>query len=158
MNKKGFTLVEVVVVIAIVAIASALVGTQFFSVLGKGGTADKFEKEVIAKSIAEAAYVYIDSKENEAERKARSNKYINYGFFCSDEDKCRTPITCRSATVLLDQGFIPDNQGLLTKCDEACLGRFFFKVTNENNEKKVYVFHKPNVSSYSCLPDYLVEY
>lgn len=150
MNKKGFTLVEVIVVIAIVAIASALVGTQFFSVLGKGGTADKFEKEVIAKSIAEAAYVYIDSKENE---KATGNNKVEFGSFNDTYAK-----TCRPATLLLNQGFIPDSQGLLTKCDESCLAKIYFKVTMEDNEKKVYIFTGKASGAYACLPQYKIDY
>ena len=121
MNNKGFTLVEIIVVIAIISIASALIGTQFFSILGKGGKADKFEDETLAKSLAEAAYVLYDSKDNTT----RANG---------------TKSECITANWLLYKGYITNDQGLLTKYTEAQIKRFAVYVRYVNHEKVTTVY------------------
>lgn len=135
MNKKGFTLVEVIVVIAIVAIASALVGTQFFSVLGKGGKADKFEDEVLAKSLAEAAYVLYDSKDNTTRADGTKSE-------------------CITGNWLIYKGYISTDQGLLTKFPVSYIKRFAVHVRYNNNEKITTVYKSKTdnlcTAEYNC--------
>ena len=115
MDKNGFTLIELIVIIAIIALASGFIATRFFSLTGNQ---QEFEDEVVAKGIAEAAYVFIDSPKN---------TNVEYE-------------TCSNAGELLVSGYISSDQGLLNKCDENCLNSFYFKVTKIDGEKKVDVY------------------
>ncbi len=121
MNSKGFTLVELIVVIAILAVASGLIATNFFGLIGKK---DTFQDEVIAKGIAEAAYVYYDSNDNLAPYKVEANK------------------GCYNAKILVDNGYIAPDQGLLDKCDAKCVGdNYRFKIIiSGDGEKSVNVY------------------
>lgn len=85
MKKNGFTLVELLVVVALLALASGFVATRFFNLTGRQ---DEFEDEVLAKGLAEAAYVYYKHVENE---------------------------NCITTDELLQKGYISEDQGLLTQ-------------------------------------------
>ena len=124
-NNKGFTLVELIVVIAIIAIASGLIATRF---LGLIDDTKQFDRESVAKGIAEAAYVYIDDKANK------------------DTD----PDDCKNAEVLVNTGVISENQGLLKECKlEDCIKNFYFKVTKINGKKVAQAFYNDT----SCSGD-----
>ena len=132
--KKGFTLIELLVVIAIVAVSATLIGSQFYKVLGNDGTTDKFEDEVIAKSIAEAAYVYLDSRDNAKLPNTDSKKLI-----ASDN--------CNSVTSkLIDSGYISDKHGLLESCDKDCMNNYYFKIYRDKDGEKVVEVYKTNCS------------
>ncbi|MBQ9833808.1 MAG: prepilin-type N-terminal cleavage/methylation domain-containing protein [Bacilli bacterium] len=112
MNNKGFTLIELIAVIAIVAAVSVLLGTNFLKLTGN---VDAYEDKVIAKGIAEAAYIYYGSP--------------------SDTDG-QDPV---SAYDLIKAGFISSDQGLLKDYGLSDLIRFCAEVKIENYEKKVIV-------------------
>jgi prepilin-type N-terminal cleavage/methylation domain-containing protein len=123
MNNKGFTLVELLVVIALLALSVGFIATNFNAI---NGTSEQIEERSIAKGIAEAAYVLID---NEKDNKNGANPLIYTGY-CYD-----------AKGYLLDIGYIPEDQGLLNKCDQNCMKGYHFIVTKTNGHKKVYVYH-----------------
>ena len=110
MNNKGLTLVELIVVLAIIALAAGLVATNFFGLIKSG---DDFEDKTLAKGIAEAAYVFYDSKDNTDHLTG-----------------------CQPISVLIDKGYISNDQGLLKNYTAAELATFYYKVDITNNEKK----------------------
>lgn len=124
MKNRGFTLVELLVVIAILSIATGLIATNFNSIIK---SSDDFEDKSTAKGIGEAAYVLID---NDKDNPSRST--IDY----STDSKTN----CYPATILLDNGYIPTDQGLLKNCNRSCMEEFYFEVKKVSNEKKVLVY------------------
>lgn len=116
--KKGFTLVEVILVIAILGFASVLIGSNFFGLIG---SADEYEKENLYKYLNEAACVYVDSKDSGLK-----------------EASCRTDAggcTVNSSD-LYDAGFIDENAGLLKSYTVDEIKSYTIKVNWINNEKK----------------------
>ena len=108
MNKKGFTLVELIVVIAIVATASVLLATNFTKLTGKQ---DDFEDKVVAKNIAEAAYVYYKNEAGDS---------------------------CITGAMLINNGYIAPKAGLLKDYTEADLKKFCAKYNSSDNSMEVY--------------------
>lgn len=112
-KRNGFTLIELIVVVGIVAAAAVILGTNFMNLIGNAGA---YEDEVIAKGIAEAAFVYYDSKDNLSKK------------------------SCITAEMLMTGGYISSEQGLLKKYNKEDLEKFSAKVIYENYEKKVTVY------------------
>ncbi len=143
MNKKGFTLVELIAVIAILAIATGLIATRF---LGLIKDTQKFDDKSVAKGIAEAAYVYIDDKDNTGLPATDSNKV---------ELDDGTHSKCYSAEILLETGFISKDQGLLQECDTSCINSFMFRVyKTTDQEKKVDVYKGTSCDNSNYLETY----
>lgn len=116
--KSGFTLVEVIVVIAIIGAVSVLIGSNFFGLIG---SADEYEKENLYKYLNEAACVYVDSKESGLKEDSC------YG----SDDGCTI-----SSENLYDDGYIDENAGLLKSYSEEEIKSYTIKVSWNNNEKK----------------------
>ena len=116
--KKGFTLIEVIVVIAIVGAVSVLIGTNFFGLIG---SADEYEKENLYKYLNEAACVYIDSR----------NRASKYDACYTSKSDCRV-----KAEDLYSSGFIDENAGLLREYSKSDIEKYTIKVYWESNEKK----------------------
>ena len=135
MNKNGFTLVELLVVVAILAVASGLVATRFFNLIDDK---DKYEDKVLAKKLAEAAYVYYKHGDMSA----------TYVKEISDDNYCIT------AERLINSGYISEDQGLLKQYGND-LNKFAVRVYVEAGEKKTQVFKSNretecNISSNIC--------
>lgn len=116
--KKGFTLIEIILVIAIVGAASVLIGSNFFGLIG---SADEYENKNLYKYLNEAACVYIDSKDSNLK-----------------SDSCYGTLSgCEvSSEYLYNAGYIDENVGLLKKYDVNDIKSYTIKVTWKNNEKK----------------------
>ena len=130
--KKGFTLVEVIVVIAIVGAVSVLIGTNFFGLIGN---ADKYEKENLYKYLNEAACVFVDSKD----------KDIRTRLGCYNKRECFI-----KASSLYKEGYIDENAGLLREYSKEDLEKFEIKVTWEYKEKKCCVYKEANEVIIKC--------
>lgn len=131
MNNKGFTLIELLVVIAILGLSIGFVAINFNAI---SGTNEKIEEESIAKGIAEAAYVLIDS----------SKDNLNHTFI--DYDGCYDAVNC-----LKNIGYIPEDQGLLTTCDDSCLKEYYYQVILDSGQKIVNVYKSTSTSESSCM-------
>ena len=120
MNKKGFTLVELLAVVAILALSVGLIAINYNNLIGKR---QDFEDKELAKNVAEAAYAYIDSKKNRNE--TDSNKKIEPGL-------------CYDLGPLIKSGYLSGDQGLLQQYD---YGNVRFSVSKDSDgEKKVKVY------------------
>ena len=117
--KKGFTLIETIVVIAILGAVSVLIGTNFFGLIG---SADEYEKENLYKYLNEAACVFVDSKESTIVK----------------NDTCRSSVNgCEvTSSDLYAKGFIDENAGLLRTYSDAEIKSYTIKITWINKEKK----------------------
>lgn len=107
MNKKGFTLVELLATISILVLMSVIIGVNITSILrSTEDTQENFDKEQIEK----AACVYVDSSLNENKCSAKSG-------------------SCSEITVndLISGGLLDDSY--------SDLGSKTIKITWENNEK-----------------------
>ena len=122
MNNKGFTLVELIAVVAILAIASGLIAVRFFRLTGEE---EEFEYEVVAKDIAEAAYVFYDSKDNRENNKPDGTILLK---------------GCVSAEELIKTGYISESQGLLKRYTLNDLRAIYYHAYFKDNEKKVDVY------------------
>ena len=87
--KNGFTLIETIVVIAILGAVSVLIGTNFFGLIG---SADEYENENLYKLLNEAACVYANSKD----KKTACSSGCTIGY-----------------TELSSAGYVDENMGLL---------------------------------------------
>ena len=134
MNNKGFTLIEILVAIAILAIASGFVATRFFGLINNQ---NDFENEVLAKSIAEAAYIFYDSEEN----KNVDGRLINQD--------------CQSIGKLIENGFLLEDQGLLKKYESSELDNYRYKVEKTDGEKTVIVYKGGSCDDSNKLYEYL---
>lgn len=115
--KKGFTLIEIILVIAIIGAASVLIGSNFFGLIG---SADEYEKENLYKYLNEAACVYVDSKDSGL--KDNSCYGSDYGCDISSED-------------LYGAGYIDENAGLLKNYSQDEIKSYTIKVTWDDSEK-----------------------
>ncbi len=122
--KKGFTLIEMLVVVAILATASVLIGTNFFGLIGN---ADEYEKENLYKYLNEAACVYVDSNDY----KDKAGKTIDGTVYPDCNDECYL----KSAWLYFD-GYIDENAGLLKSYTEEEIKNYEIKVTWNEGEKK----------------------
>ena len=120
MNNKGFTLVELLVVVAILAIASGLIATRFFGIID---SSNEFEDKSIGKTIAEAAYIFYDSKKD------------NEGYKNMKADTCYQAFKDSDDNVLLRKGYLSENQGLLTQKSPSELKKFYYKIIVSNKKK-----------------------
>ena len=118
-KRNGFTLIELIVVIGIVAAAAVILGTNFMNLIGNVGS---YEDETIAKGIAEAAYVYYDSIDNVGKK------------------------SCITAEMLMASGYISSQQGLLKDYNEEDLKGFSAYVNYVSGEKLVKVYKSNNCS------------
>ena len=118
-KRNGFTLIELIVVIGIVAAAAVILGTNFMNLIGNAGA---YEDEVIAKGIAEAAFVYYDSKDNPSKE------------------------SCITAEMLIASGYISNDQGLLKDYSEEDVKAFSAYVNYVSGEKFVKVYKSNNCS------------
>ncbi|MBQ4583784.1 MAG: hypothetical protein IJA94_02730 [Bacilli bacterium] len=100
-------------VIGIVAATAVILGTNFVKLIGN---VDTYEDEVVAKGIAEAAYIYYESKAN------------------------TSAASCITGRMLIDSGFISSEQGLLKKYDATEIKKFSAKVEYVTYEKKATVY------------------
>lgn len=116
--KKGFTLIEIILVIAIIGAASVLIGSNFFGLIG---SADEYENENLYKYLNEAACVYIDSKDRNS----------NYDTCYNSKSNCVV-----SSKDLYNDGYIDENAGLLKNYSEDEIKSYTIKVTWYYNEKK----------------------
>lgn len=117
-KKNGFTLVELIIVIGIVSAAAVLIGTNFMQLIGNAGD---FEDKEVAKGIAEATYVYFDSKDNlNADGTYKKN--------------------CITGEMLINNGYIAPEQGLLKNYSEDDLKQFSAHAIIDDGEKKITVF------------------
>ena len=94
MNKKGFTLVELLATIAILVLMSVIIGVNITSILR---STEKQNDDFDKKQIEKAACVYVDSSENLGED--RANK-------CSDRTKECTEVTVKD---LIESGLLDDS-------------------------------------------------
>lgn len=120
--KNGFTLVELIVVIAIIGVVSVLIGSNF---LGLIGDADKYEKVNLYKYLNEAACGYIDSKDRDAK----------YDDCYSGKSICNIEVID-----LYNAGFIDENIGLLNNYKIEDLDEIIIKASWVNQEKKCCVY------------------
>lgn len=128
-NKNGFTLIELIAVIGIVAVTAVILGTNFMKLIGN---VSNYEDEVIAKGVAEAAFIYYDSKDNDEK--------INF---------------CITADRLIDIGYISSEQGLLKKYKAEDIKEFSAKVDEIEGEKKVTIYkNSSNCSDESKIINY----
>ena len=118
-KKNGFTLIELILVIGIVASVAVILGTNFMNLIGNVGT---YEDEVIAKGIAEAAFVYYESKDNLGK------------------------VNCITAEMLIADGYISSEQGLLRDYDEEDIKVFSAKVSYVGNQEKKVVVYKDSLN------------
>lgn len=116
--KNGFTLVEVIVVIAIIGVVSVLIGTNFFGLIG---SADDYENENLYKYLNEATCVYIDSEESNFKSDAC------YG----SETGCLV-----SSALLYEKGYVDENTGLLREYTKSEIEDYTVKVYWKSNEKR----------------------
>lgn len=115
---KGFTLVEVIVVIAIIGAVSVLIGTNF---LGLIGSADKYENKNLYKYLNEAACVYVDRNDS----------------LLKENDCYGTSTGCEiSFEELYDAGYVDENIGLLREYSFDELKNYKIKAYWEDSEKK----------------------
>ena len=122
--KKGFTLVEMILVIGILATVSVLIGTNFFGLIG---SADEYEKKNLYKYLNEAACVYVDSKDykNKEGKTIAGIEYPNCNSECD-----------LSSGWLYSDGYIDENAGLLKSYTVDEIKSYTIKVTRINYEKK----------------------
>lgn len=116
MSKKGFTLIEILAVIAILAVIMLASTSNFFGLIG---SRTEFETEELYKYLNDGAYVY-------------SIKH-------PEEDNV-------SIVTLIDEGYIDKSYGILEESDisqkcpisnpDSCI----IKIINSNGEKKACVF------------------
>lgn len=118
--KKGFTLIETIVVIAILGAVSVLIGTNFFGLIG---SADEYEKENLYKYLNEAACVYVDSKDF---KENRDDAYNDCQDGCDD----------LKSEWLVQDGYIDDQAYLLNEEVTNNIDKYIIKVTRINAEKK----------------------
>lgn len=127
-NKNGFTLIELIAVIGIVAVTAVILGTNFMKLIGN---VSNYEDEVIAKGVAEAAFVFFDSVDNDEK------------------------IKCITADKLIDNGYISSEQGLLKKYKAEDIKEFSAKVEEIEGEKKVTIYkNSSNCSDESKIINY----
>lgn len=110
---KGFTLIELIVVIGIVAALAVLIGSNFYKLTGK--TKD-YENENVYKYLNEATCVFIGSKDY----KESEDKVI-----CGSSN-------CIKASTLQAKGYIDAQQGLLKN---QALGGYLIKFKINSGEK-----------------------
>lgn len=122
-KRKGFTLIELIVVIGIVAATTVILGTNFVKLIGNVGT---YEDEVIAKGVAEAAFVFFDSVDNVS------------------------GTSCITANMLINNGYISSKQGLLKKYTVAEIEAFSALIYFEDGVEKKIKVYKNNLS---CADD-----
>lgn len=113
--KNGFTLIETIVVIAILGAVSVLIGTNFFGLIG---SADEYEKENLYKYLNEAACIYANSNNN-------PNKAT-----CT---KSGCQITSLS---LYDAGYIDENAGLLKSYTDDEIKSYTIQVKVDTNKER----------------------
>lgn len=132
--KKGFTLVEMIVVIAILATVSVLIGTNFFGLIG---SANEYEYENLYKYLNEAACVYVDSKDyaKKAGKKIDGVDYPNCTGNCD-----------LSSSWILQDGYIDDQAYLLNKEVTNNIDNYTIRVTRDDGEKKCCVLNYINES------------
>ena len=126
--KNGFTLIETIVVIAILGAVSVLIGTNFFGLIG---SADEYEKENLYKYLNEAACVYVNSnsfKEN------KGNTVIIDGTSETYPD-CSSNCDLKSKFLVYD-GYIDENAGLLRTYSEDEIKSYTIKVNVDTNKER----------------------
>ena len=128
--KKGFTLVEMIVVIAILATVSVLIGTNFFGLIG---SANEYEYENLYKYLNEAACVYVDSKDF---KKSHSTDY----------EDCKDGCDNLKSEWLVSDGYIDDQAYLLNKEVTNNIDTYTIRVTRDDGEKKCCVLNYKNES------------